>query len=326
MKKKFVICLLVIALNLLAAFLLYYFTQVHVPPGMQRVYLCISRVSNTPGASPSHTETECTYDKYGNMLTYQYTTNGSRYSDKTIRYTYDEKNRLLTSETYDKDGKLTLQLIYTYDGLKTTISGTRYSGNWQKPYNQYFIYDSQGKLLEDESTIYFYDAAGNLIKTESTTSDSYALYEYDLHGNLLTFAEFSGGQEICSAYYSYDNRNNKIEETQLEGGELKYRMTYAYDNSNNLIEEVRMTADGYRDVNTFTYDSHNRLKSETVSPNVTYVRNYDQHGNKTSTCLYEGDSMTSIVEYHYVEFLLSTEQAQKVLAQQEKMFGQLNFP
>ena len=327
MKKRQFICVLAALLILPTVLVAFLHSKKIVPPGMQRVYLCISEIGNTPFAYPSHTETVCTYDKYGNMLTYKHTSNGSGVFDQTIHYTYDTQNRLLSSETYNKNGKLTLKLFYTYEGLKTTISGTRYRGNLQEPYNRYFIYDSQGKLLEDDSTIYSYDAAGNLIKTESTVSDSYVLYEYDTHGNLLTETHYEKGIEVRRYENTYDNRGNKIEEDLREDGKHKYYRVYTYDQNNNCIEDTRIEASG-TSRRTFTYDSQNRLRSETIygSPNVTYTRTYDQYGNKTSICLYERGELASVVKYRYAEFILPIEQAKKVLEWQEEIFGQLYFP
>lgn len=156
-----------------------------------------------------------TYNKKGNL-----TKKESVYKDGSkYYYVYenDRKGRVINKKDYNKSGKLTAEVTYSYRGGKRTEVRTSFSSKDGSIVGTYTtVYDDDVKISYESNSKY-----GN-----STTT-----YEYDSEGNLLQ-TNYSGKKNSTTTYnYIYDKKDNWVKKHYRSG---KYQYFYFreiyYDN------------------------------------------------------------------------------------------------
>ena len=290
------------------------------------------------------------YDVHGRLIsenvgddvtTYEYDNNGNKTTIGSITKTYDELNRLVTStensntvsyiynddtkevvitdpnqnvttEQYDKAGRLskvinngqTTEYVYNADGSlqkqinDNTVSEYEYYKDKMLKHlttkdesdivieENTYEYDGNNNVLKDNDKIYTYDAL-NRIKTSNDTE-----YTYDLAGNIAT-KTILDGNTIKATSYNYNNKNQLLKVTTLENSVVTSESTYTYDLNGNQIQEVK---DGQTIIN--TYSPRNELtkveKGQTVSEysyNAAGKRIQKVTDSNTTNFVYDNDNV-----------------------------------
>ena len=169
---------------------------------------------------------------------------------KTVKYTYDGMNRLVSVKGID--GATTK---YSYDAM-----GRRIATDGAKEDTSY-TYDEMGNLISQTTTgaydlalEYAYDLSGRMTK-ESRTENGATLessYIYDALGQLTGFERSDGITEA----YTYDPVGNML--TKTVGG---VKTQYSYNAANQLVSDGE---------NRYVYDANGNL---TQKGNVSYAYN-----------------------------------------------------
>ena len=183
------------------------------------------------------TETHCTYNMYGNLLTrtagglserYKYTpdgllksaiSGGMRYS-----YTYDTMGRLrekrasgrkLLSFVYDRNGNLTGQ-----EDVTGKVTEYRYN-----------LLDQVEEVWDGGKRIaaYTYNLDGT-VRSIKNGNSLYTEYAYDADKNLTMLKTVLGAETIIENHYHYDGNGNRTEKQQKHGA-----TAYTYDRLNQLV-------------------------------------------------------------------------------------------
>ena len=163
---------------------------------------------------------EVTKGSDGNVLaSYEYTigANGERLkcteSGKTVEYSYDELNRLV-SEIVTIGTDVT-ETLYTYDKNSNRIIVSR-NGETTN-----YTYNSLNQVTSAGNNTYDWDAAGNLISQRSNGT-VVASYEYDCHNRMVSATVVGVTGEIKESY-TYDYLGNRTSKTT--DGETTYFTT-----------------------------------------------------------------------------------------------------
>lgn len=153
------------------------------------------------------TELKFTYDNKGNLVKRESIyTDGSKYY---TNYTTDSRGRIINKKEYNKEGKLTADVNYAYNGDTTTETRTSFSSKDNS------IIGTYTTILEDGRT--------SLYKSESKYGSSSTKYEYDKNKNVLA-TNYSGKTNSKTTYdYEYDRKDNWIKKHYRSG---KYQYFY----------------------------------------------------------------------------------------------------
>jgi len=134
--------------------------------------------------------------------------------------------------------------------------------------------------------VYNYDSMDRLVGIEYVGTGKTISYTYDLAGNVLTMADWTG-----TTTYSYDNIYQLISATYPNLGTTTYTydpagnritqnsLTYSYNNLNQLISK----SDG----TTYTYDLNGNLITKTT-PTGTTTYSWNAYDKLTSVILPDG--------------------------------------
>lgn len=138
--------------------------------------------------------------------------------------------------------------------------------------NSYYSYNTKGQILtvEYKQTLsafcnrYYYNDKGYLIKIEKLCKKHYdngfkvyetEKFEYDRKGNCIKESILRDSSSKIRTTYTYNSKNQRITE---EGSLYKYK--YFYNEKNQLIKAIKYYSDSY-------------------TPKVTYLYEYDEYGN-----------------------------------------------
>lgn len=207
--------------------------------GKETSYVLDGRNLITKITQPSGAQTTLTYDAAGRLIQ-------SQDSVGTIKYTYDNKNRL---QTVTEHGKSTSR---QYDALDRLSQYT----------------DAAGNILQ-----YGYDAVGNL--TSLTYPDGKTVhYSYDAANRLIIVSDWGG--RLSS--YAYDANGRVTNITHIDGTVT----SCTYDAAGRLIlqKDVTSYASNIFTVN-IAYDAASQITGETSLPvaanyrPATATKNYD---------------------------------------------------
>ncbi|MBD1371037.1 RHS repeat protein [Hazenella sp. IB182357] len=226
--------------------------------------------------------------------TYSYDENDNRTSvtdqtGKTIRYTYDEQNQLLSetdpftantmSYTYDALGNRKTKVVKDTNG--STVSSINYSYNALNQLTdvagQAYTYDENGNLTDDGEKNYTWDVAGRLISIKKKSDGStIANYDYDedgrrirsnVNGTITNYVydgdsirvlyETNASNQI-TRYYTYNTGGTMLSMTKVGGG------TYYY-HTNAHGDVIAVTDQSNNTVATYTYDAWGNIVSQTGS-------------------------------------------------------------
>jgi RHS repeat-associated protein len=206
---------------------------------------------------------------------YERNENGNITAENSIRYTYDDLNRL--TAWYDPATDATTN--YTYDADYNLTSAVRNGATLKKfsfdaaerISNVGYAYDDNGNLTSDGTNTYAYDALNRLSSVTGPSGATVARYTYDALNRRTSATNASG----TTTYFHYDGAGaNVIAETDGAGHTLA---TYAWAGGS----PISMTRGG----RTFYYhvNAHGDVLALTDSDgNVVASYSYDPWGNPLS--------------------------------------------
>ncbi len=196
------------------------------------------------------------YDKNGNLVDYT----DDILFPTTIRFRYDERNRLTEERTYNENRRLVSRKRYIYVNGWLVRSESEYTDN-KMPHNV-LRYDHWGN--ETEHCQWREDETGKrvmIFKHDHTYDEKNRLIE-------TLSSNYSTG-ETERQTYRYDEHGNEKEVAGYDNERLTWRTTNRYDAGNHLVKAQKYDKDGklaeerrYK----YVYDDNGRLlsKKETI--------------------------------------------------------------
>ena len=230
--------------------------------------------------------TKYTYDDRGNKISEVYA-NGAK---KT--YEYNNRNLVVKTQSYDKEGTKTLISRYRYDDYGQLLEMTDYrvSSETETAYRYTeYTYDQRGRITA------FAEISQNAQPTADDIKAHQIRYTYNENGNLSKVSYPTTKDGIQSLSYIYDE-NGWLQEIK---GELhskgqtteKVLRSYSYD-AYGKVKEIKdyrnRLKNGAQAVQKiYTYDSFDRVKEmiytdlETGKVMESYQYSYDKNSNIT---------------------------------------------
>ena len=243
-------------------------------------------MGNLSSLRPCEVTTKYTYDDRGNKISEVYA-NGAK---KT--YEYNNRNLVVKTQSYDKEGTKTLISRYRYDDYGQLLEMTDYrvSSETETAYRYTeYTYDQRGRITA------FAEISQNAQPTADDIKAHQIRYTYNENGNLSKVSYPTTKDGIQSLSYIYDE-NGWLQEIK---GELhskgqtteKVLRSYIYDTYGKVkgIKDYRnLLKDSDQAVQkVYTYDSFDRVKEmiytdlETGKVMESYQYSYDKNSNIT---------------------------------------------
>jgi len=249
-------------------------------------------------------------DALGNESTFTYDTNGNRLTETRTRTTPSGVETLVTTFTYDKQGRLTetedpdgtiTRTVYdelgkqveSFDKLNRKTSfeyddmGRLTTTTYPDLTTEELTYDAEGRRLtskdrEGRVTTFEYDDLGRLTKTLFPDTN-FTQNIYDDAGRLVETVDARGK----TTFYEYDRAGRR----NLVRDPLGNETVFGYDGNGNPTS-VR---DAKLQTTTFEYDALNR-RTKTIFPDSTFTETtYDSLGRRTS----EKDQAGKVTQFEY---------------------------
>ena len=243
-------------------------------------------MGNLSSLRPCEVTTKYTYDDRGNKISEVYA-NGAK---KT--YEYNNRNLVVKTQSYDKEGTKTLISRYRYDDYGQLLEMTDYrvSSETETAYRYTeYTYDQRGRITA------FAEISQNAQPTADDIKAHQIRYTYNENGNLSKVSYPTTKDGIQSLFYIYDE-NGWLQEIK---GELhskgqtteKVLRSYSYD-AYGKVKEIKdyrnRLKNGAQAVQKiYTYDSFDRVKEMTYTDLETgkvmesYQYSYDKNSNIT---------------------------------------------
>ena len=243
-------------------------------------------MGNLSSLRPCEVTTKYTYDDRGNKISEVYA-NGAK---KT--YEYNNRNLVVKTQSYDKEGTKTLISRYRYDDYGQLLEMTDYrvSSETETAYRYTeYTYDQRGRITA------FAEISQNAQPTADDIKAHQIRYTYNEDGNLSKVSYPTTKDGIQSLSYIYDE-NGWLQEIK---GELhskgqtteKVLRSYSYD-AYGKVKEIKdyrnLLKDGDQAVQkVYTYDRFDRVKEmiytdlETGKVMESYQYSYDKNSNIT---------------------------------------------
>ena len=243
-------------------------------------------MGNLSSLRPCEVTTKYTYDDRGNKISEVYA-NGAK---KT--YEYNNRNLVVKTQSYDKEGTKTLISRYRYDDYGQLLEMTDYrvSSETETAYRYTeYTYDQGGRITA------FAEISQNTQPTADDIKAHQIRYTYNEDGNLSKVSYPTTKDGIQSLSYIYDE-NGWLQEIK---GELhskgqtteKVLRSYSYD-AYGKVKEIKdyrnRLKNGAQAVQKiYTYDSFDRVKEmiytdlETGKVMESYQYSYDKNSNIT---------------------------------------------
>ena len=243
-------------------------------------------MGNLSSLRPCEVTTKYTYDDRGNKISEVYA-NGAK---KT--YEYNNRNLVVKTQSYDKEGTKTLISRYRYDDYGQLLEMTDYrvSSETETAYRYTeYTYDQRGRITA------FAEISQNAQPTADDIKAHQIRYTYNENGNLSKVSYPTTKDGIQSLSYIYDE-NGWLQEIK---GELhskgqtteKVLRSYSYD-AYGKVKEIKdyrnRLKNGAQAVQKiYTYDSFYRVKEmiytdlETGKVMESYQYSYDKNSNIT---------------------------------------------
>ena len=241
-------------------------------------------MGNLSSLRPCEVTTKYTYDDRGNKTSEVYA-NGAK---KT--YEYNNRNLVVKTQSYDKEGTKTLISRYRYDDYGQLLEMTDYrvSSETETAYRYTeYTYDQRGRITA------FAEISQNAQPTADDIKAHQIRYTYNENGNLSKVSYPTTKDGIQSLSYIYDE-NGWLQEIK---GELhskgqtteKVLRSYSYD-AYGKVKEIKdyrnRLKNGAQAVQKiYTYDSFDRVKEMTYTDLETgkvmesYQYSYDKNSN-----------------------------------------------
>jgi hypothetical protein len=209
--------------------------------------------------------------------------------------TMNEKGKISTKESFDKNGNILRTWSYSYDENGNNITKTLQSfekGSTTITQNYEYSYNSTGKWIYERGT-------------RNNEEISTTKFEYDKDGNWITavFKEsptYGGLQVYAEALYT-NGVLNIIKLGEI-AGEFKTKQLYTYDAKGNLIDfSIYGFANNIKcQQRVYTYDDNNRLIKDSIGFDaawVTTTNKYDVAGNLIETYIIDETNARSRINY-----------------------------
>ena len=243
-------------------------------------------MGNLSSLRPCEVTTKYTYDDRGNKISEVYA-NGAK---KT--YEYNNRNLVVKTQSYDKEGTKTLISRYRYDDYGQLLEMTDYrvSSETETAYRYTeYTYDQRGRITA------FAEISQNAQPTADDIKAHQIRYTYNENGNLSKVSYPTTKDGIQSLSYIYDE-NGWLQEIKGElhsNGQTteKVLRSYSYD-AYGKVKEIKdyrnRLKNGAQAVQKiYTYDSFDRVKEmiytdlETGKVMESYLYSYDKNSNIT---------------------------------------------
>ena len=241
-------------------------------------------MGNLSSLRPCEVTTKYTYDDRGNKISEVYA-NGAK---KT--YEYNNRNLVVKTQSYDKEGTKTLISRYRYDDYGQLLEMTDYrvSSETETAYRHTeYTYDQRGRITA------FAEISQNAQPTADDIKAHQIRYTYNEDGNLSKVSYPTTKDGIQSLSYIYDE-NGWLQEIK---GELhskgqtteKVLRSYTYD-AYGKVKEIKdhrnlLNNSDQAVQKVYTYDSFDRVKEMTYTDLETgkvmesYQYSYDKNSN-----------------------------------------------
>ena len=241
-------------------------------------------MGNLSSLRPCEVTTKYTYDDRGNKISEVYA-NGAK---KT--YEYNNRNLVVKTQSYDKEGTKTLISRYRYDDYGQLLEMTDYrvSSETETAYRYTeYTYDQRGRITA------FAEISQNAQPTADDIKAHQIRYTYNENGNLSKVSYPTTKDGIQSLSYIYDE-NGWLQEIK---GELhskgqtteKVLRSYTYD-AYGKVKEIKdhrnlLNNSDQAVQKVYTYDSFDRVKEMTYTDLETgkvmesYQYSYDKNSN-----------------------------------------------
>ena len=241
-------------------------------------------MGNLSSLRPCEVTTKYTYDDRGNKISEVYA-NGAK---KT--YEYNNRNLVVKTQSYDKEGTKTLISRYRYDDYGQLLEMTDYrvSSETETAYRYTeYTYDQRGRITA------FAEISQNAQPTADDIKAHQIRYTYNEDGNLSKVSYPTTKDGIQSLSYIYDE-NGWLQEIK---GELhskgqtteKVLRSYTYD-AYGKVKEIKdhrnlLNNSDQAVQKVYTYDSFDRVKEMTYTDLETgkvmesYQYSYDKNSN-----------------------------------------------
>jgi YD repeat-containing protein len=215
-----------------------------------------------------------------------------------------------TWTTENVESKRVLMTVETYDNRGNKTEWDAYKGS-DKPLRSLFTYDDKGNVIEQMwydsadqpkgKTTYTYDSNGLLIQEESSNGIK-ILYGYDSHGNktsqrIFDVAKDEGprvfGPVEKTVRYSYDRKNHLTEISSYNPNGSRvwnpalqaHRIIYTYDKQGRIRHQTVFNQNNtIRTATSYLYDSLGRIGNElmfTSKDRTTWAYRYSYRVDST---------------------------------------------
>jgi len=282
------------------------------------------------------------YDGNGNVVKEKILTNSAGESDSysEVNYRYDNRNRLVMTESNDGETANYTQYYYdakgnvlrTYTGLTSplTINGLDdvTAGEDTDYAVTKYTYDKFGRVTQVQDALgnsetNTYDAVLGLLMSTTDRNGQTFNFTYDGMGNLTSKALADGTNAETATYgltgqllskengqstisYTYNNKGQLVSESDTATGATK---TYTYDANGNRTG-FTLTRNGTAEISqTYAYDKLNRLVSVSENGAVIATYIYDNKGNRISTV---SNGITTEYAYNLANMLTSQTSGNKL--------------
>ena len=256
------------------------------------------------------------YDKNDNLVKERVNTNAAgeteRYNE--TEYTYDNRNRLVMTKTFDGEKYNYVQSFYdkkgnllrVYTGLSSPITINGLDDVSVGDDNEYAVtkysYDALGRVTETTDALgqtetNTYDKATGLVMSSTDRNGQGFVYSYDGLNNLKTksLSDCTNAEtkmygmtgKIISAQngtstisYAYNDKGLPISETDTVAGTVK---SFTYDSNGNRLT-FTLARNGQIEISqSYVYDKLNRLISVSENGTVIAEYSYDNKNNRIQT-------------------------------------------
>lgn len=241
-----------------------------------------------------------------------------------IAYKYDKYNNLLSSCSYNTQGRLEDSSVHEVDKLGNRIIWKIFKGDGTQEWEYVSEYDNAGNLLEvndyhwskliSRHTYRYNDDSKCTMEGEYEPDGRLKMKKmnkYDEKGNKMETIDFNGSGNFNARHtYGYNDWGNVIEEREYkeDGSDRHTKILREFDNQDHVIE-LRQFDENGKLIYLGKFDKYdNHLADITYGPDgsvrekVTAEYKYDAYGNETEELLKLAERVPatkSVYKYEY---------------------------
>ena len=221
------------------------------------------------------------------------------YRSAKIVYKYDKYNNLLSSCSYNTEGKLVDSSIHEVDKMGNRIIWKIFKGNGYQEWEYVSEYDNTGNLLETN------DYQWSKLIARHT-------YRYNDNSKCVMESDYNpDGRLNLKRQFRYDENWNKVEEIEFNGnGSYHARRTFGYNQWGKAVEEREYLTDGSEEHTKVlkeydTEDNVIEIRQYDIKGKLVYLGKFDKHNNHLADITYNADGSIRekvTAEYKYDAF------------------------